>query len=158
MVKNLSDTFKLSLNKGDKLIRVKDELEKIKAYMKIQNLRHGDRFSFLLEVEEEMLDKKMLSFILQPIVENSVYHGLEPKRGKGRINIRGYETDDKLHFVIEDDGVGILDLSKLDSGYGVHNIQERIRLFYGDEYLVKFYSARGQGTTASITLPIVKEG
>lgn len=158
MVKNLSDTFKLSLNKGDKLIRVKDELEKINAYMKIQNLRHGDRFKFLLEVEENMLEKKMLSFILQPIVENSVYHGLEPKRGKGKIYIRGYQKGDMLHFVIEDDGVGILDLSKLDSGYGVHNIQERIRLFYGDEYLVKFSSVRGQGTTAMITLPIVKEG
>ncbi len=158
MVKSLSDTFKLSLNKGDKLIRVNDELEKIKAYMKIQNLRHGDRFDFKMEVEEELMELKMISFILQPIVENSVYHGLEPKRGKGKISVRGYKRNDMLHFVIEDDGVGISDLSKLDTGYGVHNIQERIRLFYGDEYQVKFESVSGQGTTAFITLPIVKEG
>jgi two-component system sensor histidine kinase YesM len=126
--------------------------------MKIQNLRHGDRFEFQLEVEEELLNDKMLSFILQPLVENSVYHGLEPKRGKGKISIRGYKNEDLLHFVIEDNGVGIQDLSKLDSGYGVHNIQERIRLFYGDEYQVQFESIRGKGTTAYIMLPIKKEG
>lgn len=158
MVKNLSDTFKLSLNKGKKLIRVSDELEKIKAYMKIQNLRHGDRFVFTLEVEESMMEEKMLSFILQPIVENSVYHGLEPKRGKGSIGIKGYRKEGMLCFVIRDDGVGISDLSKLDSGYGVHNIQERIRLFYGEEFQVEFTSIKGQGTTAMIMLPMVKEG
>lgn len=158
MVKSLSDTFKLSLNKGDKLIRVRDELEKIKAYMKIQNLRYGDRFDFHMVVEEEMMEFKMLSFILQPIVENSVYHGLEPKRGKGRIKIQGYIKEDCLFFVLSDNGVGISDMSKLESGYGVHNIQERIRLFYGDEFLVQFESVAGQGTTAIINVPIIKEG
>lgn len=158
MVKNLSDTFKLSLNKGDKLIRVRDELDKIKSYMKILNLRFGDRFLLQIEVEEEILDLKILSFILQPIVENSVYHGLEPKRGKGKIQIEGYQKEEMLHFVIEDDGIGIRDMSKLDMGYGVHNIRERIKLFYGDEYQVKFESVVGQGTIAVFTLPIIKEG
>ena len=81
MVLALSDTFKLSLNRGEKLIEVRDEIEKIKAYMKLQNMRYHNRFELLIDMEEAMLDKKILTFILQPVVENAVYHGLEPKMG-----------------------------------------------------------------------------
>ena len=131
MVMALSDTFKLSLNQGNKLIYVKDEIAKIKAYMKIQNMRYHGRFEFVLDVAEDIMDLKILSFILQPVVENSMYHGLEAKRGNGRISVKGYRDGDSLHFILSDNGVGIKDMAELEKGYGVRNIRERIRLFYG---------------------------
>lgn len=160
MVKSLSDTFKLSLNKGDKLISVGDDIEKIKAYMKIQNLRYRNRFDVQIEVDEDILDEKILTFILQPVVENAVYHGLEPKVGNGSISIVGYrdvDDDSKLHFIIHDNGVGIDDMEKLKKGYGVKNINERIALFYGEEYQVAFESKPDEGTTVFYDLPVVKE-
>lgn len=157
MVMALSDTFKLSLNQGNKLIYVKDEIAKIKAYMKIQNMRYHGRFEFVLDVAEDIMDLKILSFILQPVVENSMYHGLEAKRGNGRISVKGYRDGDSLHFILSDNGVGIKDMAELEKGYGVRNIRERIRLFYGDGYTVNFTSEVNVGTTATFILPIVKE-
>lgn len=155
MVLSLSNTFKLSLNKGGKLIQVRDEIEKMKAYMKIQNLRYHDRFEFRLQVDEEILEEKILTFILQPIIENSMYHGLEPKIGKGCISVTGHREKQLLHFMISDNGVGIDDMSKLEKGYGVHNVRERIRLFYGEGYTVEFSSQVGVGTTADICVPVI---
>ena len=156
MVLALSDTFKLSLNKGNKLILVRDEMEKIKAYMKVQNMRYHNRFQFQVELEEEMLGNKMLTFILQPLVENAVYHGLEPRIGNGYIRIEGYIEDEEMVFHIQDNGVGIDDLSKLEDGYGVKNIRERIKLFYGEEYDVIFDSKTGEGTTVTLILPMIR--
>lgn len=156
MVKSLSDTFKLSLNKGDKLITVQNELEKIHAYMKIQNLRYHNRFEFQVDVDEEILKEKILTFILQPVVENAVYHGLEGKVGNGAISLVGYEEDGFLRFIINDNGIGIDDMAKLENGYGVKNIRERIHLFYGEEYDVSFESAQGKGTTVFYRLPKIK--
>lgn len=157
MVLALSDTFKLSLNKGDKLIFVRDEIAKIKAYMKVQNMRHHNRFQFQVELDDEMLSEKMLTFILQPLVENAVYHGLEPRIGSGYIRLEGYMEKEEMIFHIRDNGVGIDDLSKLEDGYGVKNIRERIKLFYGEEYDVIFDSRPGEGTTVTIILPVIKE-
>lgn len=155
MVLSLSNTFKLSLNKGGKLICVRDEVEKMKAYMKIQNLRYHDRFEFRLQVEEDIMEEKILTFILQPIIENSMYHGLEAKVGGGYISVTGCRKDNMLHFTISDNGVGIDDMSKLEKGYGVHNVRERIRLFYGDEYTAEFTSQVNVGTTATIVVPVI---
>jgi two-component system sensor histidine kinase YesM len=157
MVQALSETFKLSLNKGDKLITVRDEIAKIQAYMKVQNMRHDNRFQFLVELEEEMLPCKMLAFILQPLVENAVYHGLEPKVGNGYVRIEGYMESGDMVFHIIDNGVGIDDMQKLDQGYGVRNVRERIRLFYGEEYILSYDSRISEGTTATVILPILKE-
>lgn len=155
MVMALSNTFKLSLNKGGKLIRVKDELEKMKAYMKIQEFRYHDRFEFRLNVQENILEEKILTFILQPIIENSMYHGLEAKVGGGYISVEGYREEKILHFILSDNGVGIDDLSKLDKGYGVSNVKERVKLFYGEAGQVEFTSKAGVGTTAHIAVPIL---
>ena len=153
MVKALSDYFRLSLNKGDKLITVRDAIDKIRAYMKIENMRYQNRFVLNVDVEDQMLDEKLMSFVLQPIVENAVIHGLERKIGTGQVDIIGYMEDDNLHLTVHDNGVGIDDPAKLDEGYGIRNVRERIRLFYGDEYDIAFESEAGAGTTVFLTLP-----
>ncbi len=151
MVLALSNTFKLSLNKGDKFITVRDEVRRIQEYMTIQNMRYNNRFDLVLDLEE-IMDYKIITFILQPFVENAMYHGLEAKIGKGYIKIEGRIRDDKLYFNIKDNGIGIADLSVLDTGYGVNNVKERIELFYGAEYGVSFASEPNVGTTVTIVV------
>lgn len=156
MVSALSNTFKLSLNKGDKLITVENEIFRMKEYMKIQNFRYHDRFEFCLEVEEEILKEKILTFILQPVLENAIYHGLEPKIGNGRVSVTGYRDKEFLHFEISDNGVGVEDKGVLENGYGIRNIQERIELYYGEAYRAVFESRPGEGTTVTFVLPLIE--
>jgi two-component system sensor histidine kinase YesM len=157
MVSALSNTFKLSLNKGDNTITVRDEAKRIQEYMLIQNMRYNDRFELKLDFEgvEEL---KIITFIIQPFVENAMYHGLEAKIGKGTIAIKGKQIEDRLYFTISDNGVGIEDLSVLEKGYGVNNVKERIRLFYGEEYGVSFESKPGVGTRVTIVVPVLSKG
>ncbi|MFT4004399.1 MAG: sensor histidine kinase [Lacrimispora sp.] len=158
MVLALSDTFKLSLNRGEKLIEVGDEIEKIKAYMKLQNMRYHNRFELKLEIEESLISRKILTFILQPVVENAVYHGLEPKLGGGcSICLSGCQDGNFMVFKIKDNGVGIVNMSLLDEGYGVKNIRERLSLFYGDEAGICFESEAGAGTEVTLRVPLHAE-
>lgn len=153
MILALSNTFKLSLNNGEKFITVEDSIRRIEEYMKLQNMRYNNRFDLVIEVEEDILQEKIITFILQPFVENSMYHGLEPKIGRGKIRMQGCRNGKNLIFVIEDDGVGIEDLSALESGYGIRNVRERINLLYGEEYGVEVESSVGIGTRITITVP-----
>lgn len=155
MVEALSDTFRLSLNKGNKLILVKDELEHVRSYMRVQKFRYGERFVLDVNVEQEIENCYILKFILQPFVENAMYHGLEPKLGKGKILVTGKKDGDDLVFTIEDDGVGIRDISVLEKGYGVRNVKERIALYYGDKYGIWFKSNSGDGTQVTIKIAAV---
>lgn len=157
MVEALSDTFRLSLNKGDKLIRVEDEMARIRAYVKLQQMRYGDRFRFGIDLEEELLPLRMLGFVLQPLVENALYHGLEPDMEKGYISIEGYLADGDMIFHVRDNGVGIADMEEVEKGYGIRNIRERIRLFYGEERDILFDSRPGGGTTVTLILPVLAE-
>lgn len=157
MVLALSNNFKLSLNKGDRFIRVEDEIARIKDYMTIQNMRYNNRFDLILDCDA-VSDIKIITFILQPFVENAMYHGLEAKLGRGYIKITARIENHKLSFEISDDGVGLSDLSVLDNGYGVKNVKERIRLFYGEEYGVSFTSERNVGTTVRIVIPAILNG
>jgi two-component system sensor histidine kinase YesM len=157
MVQALSDMFKLSLNKGDKLIALRDEIERMKDYMKILNIRFQNRFTLYVNVKDDILETKMLTFLLQPILENAIYHGLESQIGPGNIYLEARRENDCLYLSIRDDGVGIDDMSLLEKGYGIRNIKERIRLFYGEEYPVNIVSERNVGTTVSIVIPLWKE-
>lgn len=152
-VQALSENFRLSLNEGDKLIPVSKELERIRAYMKIQNYRFEGRFQLTIDVPEGLMEEYLLTFLLQPLVENAVYHGLEPKAGPGTITLTGREEAGILAFAVEDDGIGIQDPSTLDSGYGIRNIRERIRLFYGSNYGICFSAGAKGGTRAVIRIP-----
>lgn len=153
MVDALSKTFRLSLNKGGSIISVYDEIEHIQAYMLIQNMRFNHRFSLVVNVEEEILQVKILNLILEPFVENAVCHGLEPKIGEGKIELTGKrEKDGSFLFTIRDNGVGVADMSIMESGYGIQNVRERIRLTYGTEFGVSFESREMEGTTVYVRI------
>lgn len=157
MTKALSNTFRISLNQGDKFISVAKEIEFIESYLAIQNMRFDNRFSNEISVEEELMDYRIIKLILQPFVENAIYHGLEPKIGNGHLKIEGYIQDDCVCFVIEDDGVGMDPETSIRSGYGIRNVLERIRLQYGETYGVSFESTQGKGTKVTMRLPCEEE-
>lgn len=156
MVLALSNMFKLSINHGKRFISIKDELQRIKEYMYIQDMRYR-RFQYIEEVDAEMLQEEIITFVLQPFIENAVHHGLEPKLGNGMVKLGGWMKDNILYFTIEDDGVGMKDLSSVEGGYGICNVRERIRLFYGEEYGVSFESIPYKKTTVTIRLPVMKK-
>ncbi len=153
MVKCLSEVFRLSLNNGDKLIPIGEELKRIRAYMKIQNMRYQDKFMLEIDVEEEILPCRILTFLLQPVVENAVIHGLEPKVGSGTVSIVGYREQEDVRITIHDNGVGIPDISCVEDGYGIKNIRERIQLYYGEAYDISIESEPGEGTTVFFRFP-----
>lgn len=142
----LSESFKLSLNKGRETIPVFLELEHIKHYMTIQNFRYNGRFRYEAEVEPAIMGYDMLKLILQPLVENAIYHGLEPKVGEGSIRIEGRKDGDFLQFAVEDDGVGMDDVSRTKQGYGLRNVRERLTLYYGPSSSFTISSELGGGT------------
>lgn len=153
MVEALSKTFRLSLNKGGSIISVREEIEHIQAYMIIQNMRFNNRFSLVVNVEEEILQVKILNLILEPFVENAVCHGLEPKIGNGKVEITGKrEKDGSILFVIQDDGIGVEDMGCLESGYGIANVRERISLTYGKEFGISFRSEAGKGMAVYVRI------
>ena len=130
MVEALSDNFKLALNNGNKYIKVADSVKWMQGYMKLQNMRYNNRFELFVDISREILQRETITFIFQPFIENAMYHGLEPKIGKGKISLRGWQEQNDMIFTIEDDGVGIDDMSRLENGYGVRNVIERIKLNY----------------------------
>lgn len=154
MIMALSNNFRLALNNGEKYIRVKDSILWIQEYMKLQNMRYNNRFELVIDVQEEMMEKKTLMFILQPFIENAMYHGLEPKIGNGKIAVTGRIENENMIFTIEDDGVGVADVSVLEKGYGIRNVKERIRLNYGEKYGITAESTYKVGTKITIVVPV----
>jgi two-component system, sensor histidine kinase YesM len=146
----LSETFKLSLNNGKDMIPVSKELEHIKHYLTIQNLRFNKRFLYEEEVDPRLLDKEILKLLLQPLVENAIYHGLEPKVGKGTIKLTGSLEDEWIIFTVCDDGVGIADLEATRNGYGMQNVRERLYLCYGEGSELTVSSKVNEGTKVEI--------
>lgn len=151
---SLSESFKLSLNKGREIILVDQELKHIEHYLVIQNIRYNNKFDYVQQVDPRLLNRRFQKLLLQPFVENAIFHGLELKMGKGVIRLSGWVEGDTMVFEIADDGVG-MDLSrKQGEGYGIHNVRERIRLGYGDIYGVTIISKPGEGTTVRVVLPL----
>jgi two-component system sensor histidine kinase YesM len=172
MASALGKLFRLAVNRGGPIVRVREEIEHVKAYVEIQNLRYGGKIQLTINVDDAcILEFKTLKLILQPVVENAIFHGLEKTGREGAINIEVYVKNDCLEFVISDNGMGmssnVLDMlnSKIASGedsevrekrgIGLINIHERIELYFGDGYGIKVSSSEGSGTTVKITTPIL---
>ncbi|MCG6794022.1 sensor histidine kinase [Geobacillus thermoleovorans] len=146
----LSESFKLSLNQGEDMIPVSKELEHIRHYVTIQNIRYQNRFRYIEQVDCAVIEKKIPKLLLQPLVENAIYHGLEPKVGPGTVEVIGSIVDGQVVFVIRDNGVGIADMKQIEQGFGLRNVRERLVLCYGPESSLTVSSQVNEGTTVEI--------
>lgn len=158
MAISLSESFKIILSKGEKTIPISEELKHIEHYMTIQNLRHGGRFEYIQKVDPSLLDTKVLKLLLQPLIENAIYHGLETKVGKGEITLTGKKENGLITFEVVDNGIGMKDTNVIKEGYGLRNIQERLHLFYGSDSLFEIKSEPNKGTAVKISFFPEEEG
>ena len=150
----LSRIFRLSLNNGEKTTTVRQELELVESYLQIQKVRFEDKLSVDIQVSEPVLSTVIPKFLLQPLVENAVSHGIAPKENGGHIWVRITSEGEYLYFTVEDDGVGfdIKEKNVLLSGYALKNINERVKLTYGETCGVVIESQVGKGTKASVRI------
>ena len=167
-VKNLAKFYKLSLNKGKDLVSIKDEVQHASLYVNIQNMRYNNRISLKINIDEVINDYLIPKITLQPILENSINHGILGKgEGEGLISILGYSMNSDIILTIADNGVGIKEenlnlllsnklTSSKGSGYGLKNIDKRIKLLYGENYGLSFKSIYGRGTTVIIRIPKIE--
>ncbi len=168
LVSSLIQLLHVSMGKGGDFITMREEVEYIKSYINIQEYRYYDKFRVVFEIEEEILDYKILKFLIQPVVENSIIHGIEPMTEQGLISIKGFKDGDVLKIRVTDNGEGIPSdkLSKLltvggydnkskFSGIGINNVNERIQINFGEKYGLHIESVPKLYTTVELTLPII---
>lgn len=170
MVGSLSDFFRTSLNQGKDIITIREELQHVRSYLEIQQVRYQDILKYEIQVPAELHQYLIPKITIQPLVENALYHGIKNKRGYGRIIISGKKEADFFVIQIEDNGIGISEdrLLQVRDGirdkvltgkdmYGLYNVNERIRLNFGEKYGITIESTYQEGTTVSILLPCAEE-
>lgn len=163
--------FRISLNKGNEEISLERELEHVKNYLIIQSMRYADKFTYEISAEPGVERCRTIKLILQPIVENCIYHGIKKKRGTGKITIRAYRREQNLIIEVSDDGCGMpeeicrkilsdeIESENISgSGIGVKNVNERIQLRFGKKYGLSYSSEEGVGTTVTYVLPYNEGG
>ena len=163
MVTSLSTFFRNSLSDGRDIIPLRAELAQATSYLEIQQIRYSDIMTYQIDVPEEMLDIMVPKLVLQPLIENALYHGIKNKRGRGTIHITGEFDRDDILLHVKDNGAGIAPdhLKELQAGIlmehhrglGLKNVYERIRLYCGEGYGFTFDSVVGEGTTVTVRLP-----
>jgi two-component system LytT family sensor kinase len=156
VVYRLSSILRRLLRKTDNLTPLREELAFIDNYMTIEMVRFGEKLRFIKEIDEETLDRLVPSMLLQPIIENSIRHGLSSKVDGGMIRVRSSLADGKLHLVVEDDGVGISEsrlATLFEQGIGVSNVNERLKVLFGQDYRMWIDSKPGEGTRTGIEIP-----
>ena len=171
MTEALAKLFRISLNKGNEEISLERELEHVKNYLIIQSMRYADKFTYEISAEPGVERCRTIKLILQPIVENCIYHGIKKKRGTGKITIRAYRREQNLIIEVSDDGCGMpeeicrkilsdeIESENISgSGIGVKNVNERIQLRFGKKYGLSHSSEEGVGTTVTYVLPYNEGG
>jgi two-component system, sensor histidine kinase YesM len=178
VVESLAKLFRIGLSKGRDIISLDEELDHIKNYLQIQKTRYRDKLSYQIHVGESVSDLYVIKFILQPIIENAIYHGIKERRGPGHIIVTAQEKESKLSITIEDNGAGMTELQLQEmrqalseaiartenkgetrdkKGYGTLNVQARIKLAFGEGYGMHIHSEEKSGTTVEIILPMLKD-
>lgn len=160
-VRFLADFYRISLSKGKQEITVAEELEILKNYMKIQMIRFEESLEISYEVEEQVLQYKTIKLLLQPLVENAIHHGSR-EEGVLHIYVKISLQNDRIVYEVRDDGLGIApeklvqlrgELKKHQEGFGLRNVDIRVKLHYGEEYGVAIDSSYGKGTTIQVGIP-----
>lgn len=166
MVGNLSDFFRTSLNQGKDIISIREELAHVRSYLEIQQVRYQDILRYEITVPEDLYEYKIPKITIQPLVENALYHGIKNKRGQGTITVTGKSKENGFLLYVRDNGIGMTQerLNEVRAGiqklsytgkeiYGLYNVNERIRLNFGETYGISIESTYGEGTCVSISLP-----
>jgi len=168
MVNSLSRFFRISLSSGKEFISISDEVEHVRNYLEIQKIRYKDKINYSIQ-EDSLMDQYLVpKLILQPLVENSIYHGLKPKKQGGNIDVKVNSTDGYLFIEVVDNGVGMdkKDLKHLRNNltksiesehYGLYNINERLRVTFGEKYKLEIESKVDVGTRVMLKIPIIDE-
>lgn len=165
MTSSLAKLLRKSISNKNEMVTLEEEIEYTRSYLIIQKMRYVDKLEYEIDVEPAILQMEVVKLIVQPLVENAIYHGIKYKEGKGLVRIEGGFGEEQVVLRIIDNGVGmtreqlthVFDERETDTrknGVGVLNVHRRIRLHYGGEYGLSFESRVGEGTTVSIHLPM----
>ncbi len=174
ITKAFSDFLRISLSRGHEWITISQELDHIKNYLTIQKIRYADILNYKIDADESLMDFKIIKLVLQPLVENAIYHGIKNKRGRGELKVSVHYTDDThtaIQFSVEDNGAGFTeerlgqvrnelrtgaqDSEKLSSVYGLYNVNKKLKLYYGEQTEgIKIESEAGKGSRIYFTIPL----
>jgi two-component system, sensor histidine kinase YesM len=173
IVSALSSFFRISLSKGRDWITIGEEIERTRSYLTIQKIRYRDILDFRIEVDDRTLNNTILKLILQPLVENALYHGIKNKRKGGIITVRAIQKNEtEIILEVEDNGIGFppeklalvqaeldheSDDIRLESGFGIDNVNKRIKLYYGKQYGLSIRSEYRVGTCVTLRIPAKEE-
>nr|WP_319215121.1 sensor histidine kinase [uncultured Trichococcus sp.] len=164
----LSDFLRISLSKGQDWITIEKEIRHVEDYLTILQIRYGAMLTFAIDIPEEILQTEVLKMILQPLVENAVYHGTKHVRRAGKVTVAATVADDTIQFLITDNGIGMederlleirkrLDQATVDDsgegGYGLYNVRKRLLLYYGNSASLQIDSTYRKGTAITVTVP-----
>ena len=173
ITKAFSDFLRISLSRGHEWITIAQELDHIKNYLTIQKIRYADILNYKIEADEPLMELKMIKLVLQPLVENAIYHGIKNKRGRGELKVSAHYKDETrmvVQFCVEDNGAGFTqerleqvrnelrtgneDSEKLTSVYGLYNVNKKLKLYYGERTQgLVIESEAGKGSKISFIIP-----
>jgi two-component system sensor histidine kinase YesM len=171
IVRALSSFFRIALSRGKDWISIRQEIEHVRSYLYIQKIRYRDILDYEIEVDESILDGTILKLTLQPLAENALYHGIKNKRNGGKIWVRARRgSQNRILIEVQDDGVGFTpyklaqiesaikndsdEILQSDSGFGLENVNKRVKLYYGKQYGLSVESQYQKGTRVTVTIPL----
>ena len=168
MTASLARLLRQSISNEDETVSIGQEIQYAKSYLTIQKMRYKDKLEFEIQVDPSINSVHIVKLVLQPLIENAIYHGLKYKESKGMILVKGYPKGQNAVLEITDDGVGmeqetlehIFEKHKVNyhsNGVGVYNVQQRLSLYYGKDYGLSYQSEKGSGTTVTIVIPMLQE-
>ena len=167
MITQLASLFRISLSKGKTVIKVEDEVKHARNYMNIQKIRYKNSFEVDFQIEEDILDGCIVKLVLQPLLENAIYYGMEFMDGEGEIHVRGYRKDKDVYLEVEDNGLGMPEEEaaellngkerphKHGSGVGLVNVHSRLKLRFGEAYGLVIHSCPDEGMMVQIHIPYI---
>jgi two-component system sensor histidine kinase YesM len=167
MIIALVQLLRQTISTKDEFILMKEEIQFLKNYVTIQKVRYGNKFNVHFDISPDVLHSKIMKLLLQPILENSIFHGIEPKDSDGIISVKGYHSGEHMIIEITDDGVGmncpeetvesgtVLDHYRKTESFGLYSIEQRIRMHFGNKYGLKIHSEKNKGTMVTVILPLM---